>query len=208
MICGIYKILNTKNNKIYIGSSININKRITRHFNELRKNKHCNDHLQSSWNKYGEKSFIIEIIVNNLDKSELINKEQEYIDLFLTHNSKMGYNLCPKAYNSLGYNHSIETRKKMSEERKINSIKYARYGENHWNWGNNMPNNAKNYFRDNHPDYNGEKSPRAKLNNEIVLEIRKLYETGKYTYNILGKKYFINKRTVGKIINRERWKNI
>lgn len=45
---GIYKILNTANNKVYIGSSININNRWAKHKALLRHNKHENPKLQNS----------------------------------------------------------------------------------------------------------------------------------------------------------------
>ena len=51
--CGIYQILNIINNKRYIGSSSNLIKRNNRHLDELIKNKHCNLHLQNSFNKHG-----------------------------------------------------------------------------------------------------------------------------------------------------------
>ena len=54
---GIYKITNKINNKIYIGSSYSISKRISEHKYQLRRNSHPNIHLQSSWNKYGEDNF-------------------------------------------------------------------------------------------------------------------------------------------------------
>ena len=52
---GIYCIENTINNKKYIGQSVEIENRWSKHRSELNKNKHDNDYLQKSWNKYGEK---------------------------------------------------------------------------------------------------------------------------------------------------------
>ena len=49
-ICGIYCITNTSNNKIYIGQSIDIEKRFAGHQRDLSKNKHFNPHLQRSYN--------------------------------------------------------------------------------------------------------------------------------------------------------------
>ena len=43
---GIYVIINTINNKKYIGSSKNIEQRKRSHFHRLRHNKHENDYLQ------------------------------------------------------------------------------------------------------------------------------------------------------------------
>lgn len=54
---GIYCIENTKNKKVYIGSSKNIYQRLLKHFALLKHNKHQNGHLQNAWNKYGEDVF-------------------------------------------------------------------------------------------------------------------------------------------------------
>lgn len=79
-ISGVYKICGP-NDKVYIGSSKNIEKRIEVHRWELKNNKHKNKHLQAAWNKYGELAFTIEILeqcpVENLEKLE-----QFYIDYF------------------------------------------------------------------------------------------------------------------------------
>lgn len=47
-ISGIYVIRNLINNKIYIGSAINLNNRWFSHRNKLNNNNHVNRHLQSS----------------------------------------------------------------------------------------------------------------------------------------------------------------
>jgi len=59
---GIYKIINVVNNKFYVGSAVDLRRRKTRHFSELRLGKHNNAHLQSAWNKYGEKAFTFVIV--------------------------------------------------------------------------------------------------------------------------------------------------
>lgn len=46
---GIYQIYNPINNKRYIGSSINVERRLKEHLRNLEKNRHCNDHLQSAY---------------------------------------------------------------------------------------------------------------------------------------------------------------
>lgn len=79
--CGIYKIINTNNNKIYIGSSINIENRWAKHISMLRLNKHPNEKLQRSWNKHGESSFKFEIILL-CEKEQLIEKEQLSFSLY------------------------------------------------------------------------------------------------------------------------------
>ena len=54
----------------------------------------------------------------------------------------------------------------------------------------------------------GEKSPRAKLINDIVLKIREEYGKNKPTYVALGLMFGVHKKNIGRIIKRERWKNI
>jgi group I intron endonuclease len=208
IISGIYLIINNVNNKIYVGSSVNINKRKNRHYSELKNGLHKNKHLQNAWNLYGEENFTFNIIQYNINKSDLIKLEQHYIDKYNSYDREHGYNICPVAYSTTNYKHGDEIKKEMSISRKLNGWKYVKCGDEHWNWGNKLTVNAKNYFRDSHPDYNGENSPNAKLTKGDVIEIRVLYETEEYTYKDLGEKFHVNKRTIGKIVNRERWKNI
>jgi len=107
---GIYKITNKLNKKIYIGSSMNIKARISKHKSQLRNNKHKNSHLQNSWNKYGEDNFKFEV-VETVDSFELLlEREQFYLD-----NTKNKYNILSKAYASYGYKHSEKTKKLLSE---------------------------------------------------------------------------------------------
>ena len=81
VICGIYMILNKVNNKVYIGQSVDIYKRWTKHRRELRNNKHDNDHLQKSWNRDGEQYFDF-IILCECPQNKLNEMEQYYILCF------------------------------------------------------------------------------------------------------------------------------
>lgn len=56
--CGVYKIENIVNGKVYIGQSRNLKERYKSHLSSLRYKRHGNNHLQSAFNKYGENSFI------------------------------------------------------------------------------------------------------------------------------------------------------
>ena len=76
---GIYKIINIKNNKFYVGSAVNFSRRKTRHFSELRNNKHNNKHLQAAWDKYGENAFIFAIVEEVTDKHALLAAENVWL---------------------------------------------------------------------------------------------------------------------------------
>ena len=79
MTCGIYKIYCDSNNRTYIGSSNNIERRFKEHLGDLRNNRHSNQYLQNSYNKYGEDSFSFNIITNCYEQ-ERFKLEQFYID--------------------------------------------------------------------------------------------------------------------------------
>ena len=91
-LCGIYCIENTINNKKYIGSSRDINRRWYEHKSDLRRNNHVNIHLQSAWNKYGEESFMFSII-ELCDQSVICDRERYYIAQYNTLFGEHGYNL-------------------------------------------------------------------------------------------------------------------
>jgi len=91
MNCGIYRIFNTKNNKSYIGSSINLKSREYKHFWMLSKKIHDNVHLQKSFDKYGKDSFIFEIL-ELCDEAVLFTRENYYIKTNNSCDPTFGYN--------------------------------------------------------------------------------------------------------------------
>lgn len=112
-ISGIYKITNTENNKLYIGSAVDIRKRWREHKNRLKRNNHENIYLQNSVKKYGLEKFIFEVVelVNN--KEELIKREQYWLDYFKSYDNSIGYNIKPTAGSNLGHRHSEITKEKI-----------------------------------------------------------------------------------------------
>jgi hypothetical protein len=100
--CGIYKIQNTENFKLYIGSAKNFKDRFRRHKASLVGSRHINKHLQAAWNKYGEENFIFQPLFE-CSKEELLNWEQYFLDIY-----NPEYNICKKAGNTLGYKHTEE----------------------------------------------------------------------------------------------------
>ena len=118
MISGIYQIKNTKNNKIYVGSSINIKARWSQHRSDLKKMKHHSKHLQRAWYHYGEDAFVFSILEDVEDPNLLIEREQHYLDLYKSYEKEIGYNNSPTAKNCLGYRHTDEAKARMSKSRK------------------------------------------------------------------------------------------
>ena len=90
-ICGVYKIVNTVNDKLYVGGSKDIKNRWKQHVDKLIKKMHGNIHLQNAWNKYGQDSFRFEI-VQGCDPSVQFEREQFYLDNLYPFD-EYGYNI-------------------------------------------------------------------------------------------------------------------
>jgi group I intron endonuclease len=106
---GIYAIVNNNTNSMYIGSAVNIPRRLNRHKQLLKKGTHYSLHLQNSYRKHAPVSFTYEIIEFVDDKTKLIEREQVWIDFF-----NPAYNKRKIANSPLGTQHTQETRLKMS----------------------------------------------------------------------------------------------
>lgn len=106
----IYKITNLKNNKIYIGFTINeIQIRLRNHIRASRQNKKRHTYLHSAIRKYGEDFFIVEEIEQGDNKKLLKEREKYWIEYF-----KPDYNLTKGGEGCLGYKHSEETKEKIT----------------------------------------------------------------------------------------------
>jgi len=106
----IYKIENTINHHVYIGSSFEIKARKTKHFYLLDKGEHHSIHLQRAYKKYGKENFKFEILeeLNNTSIEEVLSKEQFYLDSL-----NPEYNICKIAGSSIGVRRSKKSRDKM-----------------------------------------------------------------------------------------------
>lgn len=109
--CGIYKIKNKINGKMYIGQSVDIKKRWGEHKSLSKTN---DNHLYSAFRKYGldnfEFSIICEVPENVLDDYEI-----SYIKYYDTTDRTKGYN---KKTGGANGRHSEETKNKMSNTKK------------------------------------------------------------------------------------------
>lgn len=97
IICGIYRITNTVNNKCYIGKAKNIYRRFSVHKTNSRlpnPDKRSSPLLYYALNKYGIDNFTFEI-VESLEVNENILKERElyWMDYYNSYEGCCGYNL-------------------------------------------------------------------------------------------------------------------
>lgn len=106
---GIYQIRNLINGKRYIGSARCFRIRWNSHRTYLRKGQHHSRHLQASWRKHGQESFVFEIL-ELCHAESLIRREQAWLD-----RERPEFNICPTAGSTFGRYHSSETRAKIAD---------------------------------------------------------------------------------------------
>lgn len=106
---GVYLIRNLKNNKFYVGSSLDIRRRFKEYFNVNHLLRRGKLPICAALSKYGYSLFSVEII-EYCDISILLEREQFYLNLL-----KPQYNILKIAGSLTGYLHSEETKNKLSD---------------------------------------------------------------------------------------------
>jgi len=116
---GVYRVVNTVTDTTYIGSAVNIQRRLEDHRARLNRGKHANRHLQRSWDKHGEAAFVFESLVECSVETRK-DREQRFIDAYIDHGMKI-YNQRPSGPGSvewLGRTHTDESKAKISAANK------------------------------------------------------------------------------------------
>lgn len=142
MIQGIYYIKHINSERKYVGSSNNVEKRLTQHKRHLINNSHHNIQLQRAVNKYGidQFEFYLFIETQSYSKKELLNYEQTFIDANIN-----GYNMAPAnggdilsnhpykdaIRKQIKHTHAVTISKLTLEERKL---KFGKSGSDNHNW--------------------------------------------------------------------------
>lgn len=82
-VTGIYRL--TIHNHIYVGSSVNLYKRLNVHYRTLKKGEHENEYLQRCVNKYGIDNLqweVIEVEDSNIEYISLLRREKYFIEYY------------------------------------------------------------------------------------------------------------------------------
>jgi len=214
MSSGIYKITNLITSQIYIGSSVNVRRRMMKHRSTLKRGVHHSKRLQNSWNKYGESAFSFELLKDIPDKSELIKEEQVFIDTL-----RPEFNMCPTAGNRLGYKHTDETKAILAEKSKGNTnfngrrhSKETREKMRQAHLGKKMSDDSREKMRQanlgrKRPENDrikisetmkGQKWRRSINDESTIAEIREKLENGQSRYS-LAKEYNVSKTVIKNI---------
>jgi len=113
---GIYIITNSVNHKIYVGSTQNFTDRFTQHKSDLKNLRH-NRRFQNFVNKYGIECLKFNLLEEVEDLSQLLIREQFYLDSLECWKSRKGFNINKFADSIRGIkmpkSHCEATRKRM-----------------------------------------------------------------------------------------------
>lgn len=90
---GVYVITNQASGKVYVGCTDNLTIRTRRHELDLRRGSHSNPYLQKAWNKYSEKDFSSSILEVVEDVSNLLEREEFWIQKLGAEESGKGFNV-------------------------------------------------------------------------------------------------------------------
>lgn len=130
----VYGIKSKTTNKVYIGSTQHIQRRLMKHFNELFHNRHRAKQLQEDFNKYGFKDFDIIIYDTNIN-TNLLEKEKEIqisIGVNNIYNEKISGYWVKEEYRKQLANSSKATHKTKEYRTKMSQLKTNKIAQYHF----------------------------------------------------------------------------
>lgn len=205
----IYLIENIINNKIYIGKTHNPNKRWRKHISVSKHgSKREKYYIHKAIKKYGKDNFSFSIIESYNNEIDCIDAERFYISYFKYIGAQL-YNLTDGGEGCFG--------RKMSKETKI-KISIAHKGLKHSKETKELL-RQENLNRLKNPEYKakiikpllnrrGEMVYGVKLTEKDVIDIREMFNSGKYSRIELSKMFSVTPENIGCIISRRTWKHI
>lgn len=198
----IYAIKNKLNNKMYIGETNNIQKRINNHFNKLKNNSHYNYKLQEEYNLYGKENFDV-IILDEVEDNLADSKEVYYISKYDSYLN--GYNLSgggEKSKDYVFYNND-ERKRKISEAVKKDWLTNEKRKENII-----KANQSDKRRKEISEQWSGENNSHSIVKVDDVIKIRERYDKGEKPLEILKDYPKLTISGLKKICYRATWKNI
>ena len=226
----IYKWTNKINNKVYIGKSVNLAKRLREYRYEIKRG---NDRpIIRALKKYGFENFDFEIIENcdTLTDEELIAREQYWIDYYDAQNTEKGYNLLRAEETPLDYTFGSNNIKARLNEEKVLNIRemiflqnispanvYKMYADEisydafcKAYRGQTWQNVDTSMIRDISTEVVRKGQKKAKLTADDVKEIRRLAEKEHKTISDIYTLYLgkCTRGTIKRVVQYQTWKNI
>ena len=108
---GIYRWVNNISKNTYVGSAINLSKRLNRYYHKSELTKKNARPINQALLKYGHSNFSLEIL-EYCSKDNLLERENYYLDTL-----KPEYNILKYAYSMLGYKHTASSIEKLKSKK-------------------------------------------------------------------------------------------
>lgn len=173
---GIYKIT-INDYYIYIGQSVDMERRWKQHLKTLNENTHCNKKLQNIYNKYS--NTIKFEIIEECDADELDDKEIFYIEQFNTFDTNHGLNMDLGGFG----HHKYKTHEEVKQAKKQN---YKRYKKTH-------EEELKEYYKQRYSDNK----------NELKVKFKQYYLDKKTKF----KRYYLDNKEKIKEYHKQHYQN-
>ena len=212
---GVYLISDIKSGKFYIGSSINVRRRVWQHIYRFKRGDHSNPIMQAIWNSDQTRlNFLCLEMIEGADKGLLLKAEQKHLDqsgvgknplcmnILLVANSHLGVKRRPESIEKL---RKVHLGKKLSEEHK-QKLRLAKLGKKQ----------SPELIAKRTAGQKGRPCNRPKgvymptlrkLTSDQVREMRKLKTEG-LSYAKLKEIYKLGHGTIQKIINRQSYADV
>jgi group I intron endonuclease len=217
----IYIFQNKLNNKIYVGQTVDFERRVKTHFKNAKGN-HKNLYFYGALRKHGFENFNYFVIEDLSSFEEMNEAEKFWIEYFRSWDKNFGYNL---TFGGEGSIPNSATREKMRQAKlgkpnpNMQGEKHPLYGvigEKHHRFGTQHTEEAKRKISEANVGRiypNGSQKYNAKINEKDVLFMRKYFIENKNLktkdiFEYLSSVFNINKRTVESIVYGYSWKHV
>ena len=212
---GVYLITDIKSGKFYIGSSINVRRRIWQHIYRFKRGDHSNPIMQAIWNSDPNRlNFLCLQELNDASKDELLKAEQKHLDASGVGKNQLCMNILLVANSHLGVKRrpeSIEKLRKVHIGRKTSDETKAK--QRAAKLGKTLSEEHKKKIGD---AVRGKKLPKRpntlrpqirKFTASQVIEMRQLKSQG-LSYNQISKMFNVSHGGLQKIINKTTYTDI
>ena len=215
------------NGKRYVGLTIKSMER--RRIEHKHQSKYSNRKVYNAIRKYGWENVVWKILTTCSNEEEMKDKERHFIKKFRTLEIEFGYN---HREGGEGGRHDEETKRRISlansgenngmygkpswnkgksltEEHKEN-LSRAHKGQIPWNKGKVLPKTgplSEEIKRKIGKANSGESNGKAKVNCEIVKEMREMYSTGKYNQKEISEIFGLSRTQINGIVHNKYWRN-
>ena len=211
-LSGIYLLTNKLKDEIYVGQSVDLSKRFIKYFSLSYLKSKESLIISRALIKYGYANFSVSIL-EYCDKSNLTEREQYYLDKL-----KPNYNILKIAGSSLGYIHSQDSKQKRSKALKgvyvgvkspllgknhtietKNKMSLQRKGENNYFYGKTHSDHTKEIMRQKALDRNHSVETKDKMSKAHGNPVYVYEKTTLEGFKLIG--HFVSARRAAKFLD-------